>query len=72
MKPMTSNVTAWQPYPHFGMAAYRIYVRCFHGVWQQCHEWKRKDGTVVLEPWIKSVKPTEKWLEAATPCRDPQ
>lgn len=57
--------TGWLPFPHFGFAAYRIWVRLQDGLWQQCHEWRRADGSTHRERWIKSIAHDAAWLAEA-------
>lgn len=64
----TAVVTEWQDYPHYGMSAYRIWVRREFGVWQQRHEWRRADGSIQMDDWIRSFQPSADWLSKTTPA----
>lgn len=59
-----TQVTEWTPcangpwYPtlsHGGYVAYRIWQEFDGRAWFQRHEWKRADGTLEMENWIRGA-----------------
>ena len=47
--------TDWIAFDHYGYSHYRIWKRVTQFGWEQRHEWKRDDGSVRMEGWIRSA-----------------
>lgn len=64
--PLIANVSQWHAYFHYGLAAYRIWMRRYGGIWQQRYEWRLESGGYRLESWISATQPSAEWLETTT------
>lgn len=62
------RMSPWTPFPHHGWDAVRIWQRKTRFGMYQAHQWRRPDGTMIMEPWIPG---TRGWHPRAVAAPDP-
>lgn len=64
--------TDWYAFPHYDIAAYRIWKRINGRNVEQRHEWRLQDGSVRMDDWIQSSGPFAKNMGPITEMEAPR